>query len=115
MLAKRVIPCLDVDRGRVVKGTNFLNLRDAGNPVEVDDAILDEERIMRDYDKPESGPAEDDAGLEDCRDDLRRARRSDSTRDELLAGAGHVGRPVGRWGSLLPFAVRRASGRAPVR
>ena len=35
MLAKRVIPCLDVDRGRVVKGTNFLNLRDAGNPVEV--------------------------------------------------------------------------------
>lgn len=35
MLAKRVIPCLDVDRGRVVKGTHFLNLRDAGDPVEV--------------------------------------------------------------------------------
>lgn len=35
MLAKRVIPCLDVDRGRVVKGTNFINLRDAGDPVEV--------------------------------------------------------------------------------
>lgn len=35
MLSKRVIPCLDVDRGRVVKGTNFLNLRDAGDPVEV--------------------------------------------------------------------------------
>jgi cyclase len=35
MLAKRVIPCLDVDRGRVVKGTNFLSLRDAGDPVEV--------------------------------------------------------------------------------
>lgn len=33
MLAKRVIPCLDVDRGRVVKGTNFVNLRDAGDPV----------------------------------------------------------------------------------
>ena len=33
MLAKRVIPCLDVNRGRVVKGTNFLNLRDAGDPV----------------------------------------------------------------------------------
>jgi len=33
MLAKRVIPCLDVDHGRVVKGTNFLNLRDAGDPV----------------------------------------------------------------------------------
>ncbi len=35
MLAKRVIPCLDVDRGRVVKGTKFLNLRDAGDPVQV--------------------------------------------------------------------------------
>ncbi|MHB8970279.1 MAG: imidazole glycerol phosphate synthase subunit HisF [Pirellulaceae bacterium] len=35
MLANRVIPCLDVDQGRVVKGTNFLNLRDAGDPVEV--------------------------------------------------------------------------------
>ncbi len=35
MLAKRVIPCLDVDRGRVVKGTNFINLRDAGDPVAV--------------------------------------------------------------------------------
>jgi cyclase len=35
MLAKRVIPCLDVDRGRVVKGTNFVNLRDAGDPVAV--------------------------------------------------------------------------------
>ncbi|MGH7136367.1 MAG: HisA/HisF-related TIM barrel protein, partial [Pirellulales bacterium] len=35
MLAKRVIPCLDVDRGRVVKGTHFVQLRDAGDPVEV--------------------------------------------------------------------------------
>jgi cyclase len=35
MLAKRIIPCLDVDKGRVVKGTKFLNLRDAGNPVSV--------------------------------------------------------------------------------
>lgn len=35
MLAKRIIPCLDVDRGRVVKGTNFVQLRDAGDPVEV--------------------------------------------------------------------------------
>ena len=35
MPAKRIIPCLDVDRGRVVKGTNFLNLQDAGDPVEV--------------------------------------------------------------------------------
>src|SRR5215510_5367798 len=35
MLAKRIIPCLDVNAGRVVKGTNFVNLRDAGDPVEV--------------------------------------------------------------------------------
>ncbi len=35
MLAARVIPCLDVHGGRVVKGTNFVNLRDAGDPVEV--------------------------------------------------------------------------------
>ena len=34
MLAKRIIPCLDVDRGRVVKGISFLNLIDAGDPVE---------------------------------------------------------------------------------
>ncbi len=34
MLAKRIIPCLDVDKGRVVKGTRFVNLRDAGDPVE---------------------------------------------------------------------------------
>ena len=35
MLAKRVIPCLDVHAGRVVKGTNFVQLRDAGDPVEI--------------------------------------------------------------------------------
>jgi cyclase len=34
MLAKRIIPCLDVDRGRVVKGVRFVSLRDAGDPVE---------------------------------------------------------------------------------
>lgn len=34
-LAKRIIPCLDVDHGRVVKGINFLNLKDAGDPVEL--------------------------------------------------------------------------------
>lgn len=35
MLAKRIIPCLDVHNGRVVKGVNFVNLRDAGDPVEI--------------------------------------------------------------------------------
>ena len=34
MLAKRIIPCLDVKDGRVVKGVNFVNFRDAGDPVE---------------------------------------------------------------------------------
>ena len=34
-LAKRIIPCLDVDNGRVVKGVQFVDIRDAGNPVEV--------------------------------------------------------------------------------
>ncbi|VAX30582.1 Imidazole glycerol phosphate synthase cyclase subunit HisF, partial [hydrothermal vent metagenome] len=34
MLAKRIIPCLDVRDGRVVKGVNFVNIRDAGDPVE---------------------------------------------------------------------------------
>ena len=35
MLAKRIIPCLDVDAGRVVKGVNFIGIRDAGDPVEI--------------------------------------------------------------------------------
>lgn len=42
MLAKRVIPCLDVKDGRVVKGVNFVNLRDAGDPVELA-ALYDKE------------------------------------------------------------------------
>ena len=35
MLCKRIIPCLDIKDGRTVKGTNFINLRDAGDPVEL--------------------------------------------------------------------------------
>jgi cyclase len=35
MLAKRIIPCLDVDKGRVVKGVRFIDIRDAGDPVEI--------------------------------------------------------------------------------
>ncbi len=46
MLTKRIIPCLDVNRGRVVKGVNFVNLKDAGDPVEIaaayDEAGADE-------------------------------------------------------------------------
>ncbi len=42
MLLKRVIPCLDVDKGRVVKGTNFVDIRDAGDPVELAARYQDE-------------------------------------------------------------------------
>ncbi len=42
MLAKRIIPCLDVKDGRVVKGVNFVNLRDAGDPVEIARAYNDQ-------------------------------------------------------------------------
>lgn len=42
MLTKRIIPCLDVDGGRVVKGVNFVNMRDAGDPVELAKRYNDE-------------------------------------------------------------------------
>jgi len=42
MLAKRIIPCFDVANGRVVKGVNFVNLRDAGDPVEQASVYNDE-------------------------------------------------------------------------
>lgn len=42
MVAKRIIPCLDVDKGRVVKGVNFVNIKDAGDPVELAQ-VYDEE------------------------------------------------------------------------
>ncbi len=42
LLAKRIIPCLDVNAGRVVKGVNFVNLRDAGDPVEIAKRYNDE-------------------------------------------------------------------------
>lgn len=38
MHTKRIIPCLDVHNGRVVKGVNFVNLKDAGDPVEIAEA-----------------------------------------------------------------------------
>lgn len=52
-LAKRIVPCLDVKNGETVKGTNFVNLRSAGDPVELgkfySDAGADEPRIPRYY------------------------------------------------------------------
>ena len=58
MLAKRIIPCLDVTGGRVVKGVNFVELRDAGDPVE----------IARRYD-------EQDADLDRLREGAERRQR----------------------------------------
>ena len=40
MFTKRVIPCLDVHEGRVVKGVNFVDLRDAGDPVPVSSVLI---------------------------------------------------------------------------
>lgn len=45
MMTKRIIPCLDVKEGRVVKGVQFLGLKDAGDPVELAQ-IYDEEGLM---------------------------------------------------------------------
>ena len=53
MFTKRIIPCLDVNNGRVVKGVNFVQLRDAGDPVEIakayDAAGADETGVSRYY------------------------------------------------------------------
>ena len=39
MFTKRIIPCLDVNDGRVVKGVNFVDLKDAGDPVEIGSSV----------------------------------------------------------------------------
>jgi cyclase len=56
MLAKRILPCLDVNAGRVVKGINFVDLQDAGDPVELarayNDAGADEISLSRYYGHP---------------------------------------------------------------
>ncbi len=44
-LAKRITPCLDVDNGRVVKGVQFLDIRDAGDPVEIAKRYNQEELV----------------------------------------------------------------------
>ena len=45
MLAKRIVPCLDIKDGQTVKGTNFVNLRQAGDPVELGRATVNRERM----------------------------------------------------------------------
>ena len=76
MLLRRVIPCLDVDKGRVVKGVEFLNLRDAGDPVELavryQDEVADGEldRISCVADVDEVGPLDDPSTVDvETRDD----------------------------------------------
>ena len=45
MLAKRIVPCLDIKDGQTVKGTNFVNLRQAGDPVELGRATVNKEQM----------------------------------------------------------------------
>ena len=78
MLAKRIIPCLDVTEGRVVKGVNFVNLRDAGDPVEqarIYDAQGADELVLLDF-----MPFTVGGGV----------RTIDDVRNLLLAGADKV-------------------------
>ena len=49
MLTKRIIPCLDIQNGRTVKGTNFLDLRDAGDPVELGARYAAGRGVAQDY------------------------------------------------------------------
>ena len=58
MLTKRIIPCLDVTAGRVVKGINFVGLRDAGDPVEI-------ARRYDDQGADDQGADTDDRGADD--------------------------------------------------
>ena len=97
MLTKRIIPCLDIKDGRVVKGVKFVNLRDAGDPVEqakIYDASGADELVFLDI----SASA---AGKDTCLDVVRRVAQSvflpftvgggirsvDDMRNLLLAGA----------------------------
>ena len=59
MLARRIIPCLDIADGRVVKGVHFVNLRDAGDPVEqarLYDATGADELVFLDISATTGGP-----------------------------------------------------------
>lgn len=100
MLAKRIIPCLDVHAGRVVKGVNFINLRDAGDPVEharVYDAEGADELIFLDITATHEGRATMLEVVRRVADAIfipfavgGGIRSTEDMRDTLLAGADKV-------------------------
>ena len=112
MLAKRIIPCLDVRDGRVVKGTHFVNLRDAGDPVEAAsryDAAGADELVFLDI-----------TASSDRRNIVTRMVRevADSVFIPFTVGGGlrsargHTGHPAGRRGQGLAQHVGRARTRS---
>ena len=140
MLAKRVIPCLDVKEGRVVKGTRFVDLRDAGDPAEVA-ALYDQQgadelvflditasyerrRIMIDVVARTADQAfmpltvgGGIGSLEDIRDLLRAGADKVSLNTAAVRDPGLIRRAAERFGSqcivLAIDAKRRAERRAP--
>ena len=97
MFTKRIIPCLDVNNGRVVKGVNFVNLRDAGDPVEIaaayGRAIQFDETAASPWFTYTSGDQEHEVWFEDVRS-LR--AKFDLIRELGLRGAGY-------WNLMRPF------------
>ena len=81
-LAKRIIPCLDVDNGRVVKGVNFVGLRDAGDPVE----------IARRYDAQGADELGDQAAEQRLLEEDEEHQQADSAGEqpEAQLGAAHL-------------------------
>ena len=127
MLAKRIIPCLDVTGGRVVKGVNFVNLRDAGDPVELADrynqqgadelvflditASSDERAIMADVVAPHGAQGFHPAG--GGRRHSLRGRRAAHPDVRRRQGVGqHGGRAASRTDHRAEPGVRRAGGGA---
>jgi len=100
MLAKRIIPCLDVENGRVVKGVNFVNLRDAGDPVEqaiVYDRAGADELVFLDITASHEGRKTTLDMVKKVADSIfipfcvgGGIRNIDNIRDTLLAGADKV-------------------------
>ncbi len=109
MLAKRIIPCLDVKDGRVVKGVNFVNLRDAGDPVEqarIYDEMGADELVFLDISATPEGKETTVAMVRSVADEVflpltvgGGIRSLDDIRKLLLAGADKV--------SLNSAAVKR--------